>query len=67
MRTILIALLFVSCGKSPDNFKRCYTRAEATNYCIGTRIAQTGETSQLAAIYCSPRYPAEGCYTLGGL
>ena len=64
---LLILLLLVSCGKSPDGFKRCYSRSEALNYCIATRIAQTGETSQLASIYCTPRYPAEGCYTLGGL
>lgn len=64
---LLILLLLISCGKNPGGFKRCYSRSEANNYCIATRIAETGETSQLAKIYCEPRYPVEGCYTLGAL
>lgn len=62
----LILIFFISCGKNP-NSTRCYTREEALNYCILTRIAETSESSYLANIYCSPRYSIESCYRLGGL
>jgi hypothetical protein len=67
MKTLLILIFLISCGKNENGFKRCYSRQEALNYCVSTRIAETGETTNLANIYCLPRYPVEGCYTLGGL
>jgi hypothetical protein len=64
----LIFLLFIiSCGKNQDGFIRCYTKEEALNHCIVTRIGQTGESSYLASIYCAPRFQAQACYSLGGL
>ena len=64
---LIILLLFISCGKSQDAFKRCYSRQEALNYCVANRIGQTGETTNMANLYCNPRYPVDGCYSLGGL
>jgi hypothetical protein len=64
---LLLLILLVSCGQNKEGFIRCYTREEALNHCVVTRIGQTGESSYLANIYCAPRFQAQTCYSLGGL
>jgi hypothetical protein len=66
MRFLLLTLL-ISCGKEQDGFKRCYSREEALNYCVAARIAEIGESTYLARIYCAPKYQADACYNLGHL
>ena len=62
---LLALLLLISCGK--NTAQRCYSKEEALNYCVATRIAQTGESSYMANIYCAPKYQTDFCYSLGGI
>lgn len=65
--TIFIPLILISCGKDNSAINRCYSREEALNYCVATRIAQTYETVYMAGLYCKPKYQVEFCYRLGGV
>jgi hypothetical protein len=59
----LILLTLISCGQRED-YHRCFTKEEALNHCVATRIGETNESTSLAKLFCRPNYTVDVCYQL---
>lgn len=63
LTTIFLLLLLASCGAETDS-PRCYSKEEILNICIAQRIGETGETSEVARLWCSPNFQYDRCYLI---
>jgi hypothetical protein len=63
MKTITILALFfvIACG---EQGKRCYSKEEAIVACQVEEMKKQQIDADTALIFCSPRYPYQGCYNL---